>query len=183
MGKTLHSERGFTLVELMITVVIVGILLAVAAPGLRKSLDRTRLQSTAGDLFSSLMLARSEALKRNEDVILLCKKDDGSRCTVNGTDGVWKYGWLVYPASDPNEILTERGALVGGQTLWAVDDPNDASPSAKFDDISYQSNGASSDMASFVVCNSEADTDTGRRVSVEITGRPKQYESTKHCAF
>jgi type IV fimbrial biogenesis protein FimT len=139
-------------------------------------------------VYTSLMLARSEALKRNQTVEV-CASTSGTACDPN-EPGVWKDGWLVWvdrdgdnAVDDPNEVLAVREALYGGDTLWAVTDPNDISGGTKVDEISYQASGAASDEVSFVLCPSDGDTSMARVVSVEITGRPKLSDKTQYCAY
>ncbi len=183
-----RGSGGFTLVELMITVVIVGILLALAGPSFVELLERNRMQTTASNVYTSLMLARSEALKRNRDVEV-CSSTSGTACDPNEA-GLWQDGWLVWvdtdgdtSVDDPNEVLSVRGALYGGDTLWAVTDPNDMSGGTKIDEISYEASGNASDAVHFVLCPADGDTSMARVVSVEATGRPKIRETAKYCTF
>jgi type IV fimbrial biogenesis protein FimT len=183
-----HGNGGFTLVELMITVVIVAILLAIAGPSFVELLERNRMQTSASNVYTSLMLARSEALKRNQSV-QVCSSTSGTACDPNEA-GLWKDGWLVWVdrdgdtnVDDPNEVLAVRGALYSGDTLWAVTDPNDMSGGTKIDDITYQASGGASEEAFFVLCPSDGDTSMARVVSVEITGRPKITEAARYCTF
>lgn len=80
--------RGFTLIETMIVVVVVGILAAVAAPTMTDMFRTMRLSAATSALQVSLNLARSEAIKRGSD----------ARVTVaaNGTAGAWTNGWTVF---------------------------------------------------------------------------------------
>ncbi len=65
----MRTEQGFTLVELLITVAVLGILTALAVPSFREMMDRNAVTTTANDLLSSILLARSEAVKREQPVI------------------------------------------------------------------------------------------------------------------
>lgn len=65
-----HGCKGFTIIELMIAVAIVGILAAIAMPSFTYSIQNNRVKTAATDMHISLLLARSEAIKRNDDVIL-----------------------------------------------------------------------------------------------------------------
>lgn len=61
-------QRGFTLVELMVTLVILGVLLAAAAPNFGPWIAGTRIRSTAEGIIAGLQYAKSEATTRNSQV-------------------------------------------------------------------------------------------------------------------
>lgn len=71
---TRHRQRppsgmvGFTLIELMVTIAVAAILLAVAVPSFRHLIISNRLTTAANDVVTALTVARSEAIKRNADV-------------------------------------------------------------------------------------------------------------------
>ena len=67
-AKRREPQRGFTAIELMITVAIVAILSALAAPSFRQLIATQRIKSVASALRETLWVARSEALKRNDNV-------------------------------------------------------------------------------------------------------------------
>ena len=74
-GKRAHvapgkKQFGFTLVELMIALLIASILMSIVAPGMASLIEGNRVQASSESLFTSLMLTRSEALKRNRDVTM-----------------------------------------------------------------------------------------------------------------
>ena len=75
--------RGFTLTELMITVAIVGIVASLAVPSFQDMIERNRLKEAVESLKSDLMFARTEAIKRSQDIIIN---------RVTGNNGAWFYG-------------------------------------------------------------------------------------------
>jgi type IV fimbrial biogenesis protein FimT len=74
---------GFTLPELLIVVTVLGVLLAAGAPRLGDFMRNQRVRTASFDLFSSLVLARSEAITRN------------TRVAVEPAGGSWSNGWTV----------------------------------------------------------------------------------------
>ena len=67
---TLRGERGFTLIEFMVAVLIVGLLSGIAAPALKPMIATQRVKTATFDLFAALTFARSEAIKRNSVVTI-----------------------------------------------------------------------------------------------------------------
>ncbi len=83
---------GFTLIELMITLIIVGILLVVGLPSLKGFMQGNQLIAATNELVSALHIARSEAIKLNSRVSI-CESSNGKDCAVTGK---WKNGWIVF---------------------------------------------------------------------------------------
>ncbi|WP_456405195.1 GspH/FimT family pseudopilin [Thiolapillus sp.] len=83
----MRKIQGFTLVELLITVVVLSILVALAVPSFRGLMDRNAVSTTANDLLSSILLARSEAIKREQPVIFSGNADFGTWNVAADTDG------------------------------------------------------------------------------------------------
>ena len=71
------KQAGFTLIELMFTIVVLAVLLGIGVPNFRDFVRNSRLTSAANDLLTDVNLARSEAVKRRVPVTL-CKSANGS---------------------------------------------------------------------------------------------------------
>lgn len=88
----LQRHSGFSLIELMVTIAIVAILLAVAFPSFEGSLRSNRIATQTNELVASFALARSEAL-RNPGGAVICTSSDGDTCDAAAT---WNDGWIVW---------------------------------------------------------------------------------------
>lgn len=86
----MKTITGFTLVELMITLVLVGILATIGVPSFMNLIANNRLTVQTNELVSSLNLARSESIKRNSRVTV-CRSANGTAC-----GGTWNNGWIVF---------------------------------------------------------------------------------------
>ncbi|KWR90096.1 GspH/FimT family pseudopilin [Cupriavidus sp. IDO] len=92
------AHAGFTLIELMTAVVVLAIVAFAAAPSFSSMLAQQRVRGAALDLSSSLLLARSEAVKRNATV------------SVAATGTAWTGGWTVAAGA---ETVRSFGAYQG----------------------------------------------------------------------
>lgn len=90
--------RGFTLIELMVTIAIVAILAAIAFPSFQSSLRNNRASTATNELMASFALARSEAV-RSARGAGLCTSNDGTTC-----GGTWDDGWIVWTDADSNGV-------------------------------------------------------------------------------
>lgn len=95
---------GFTLIEVMVVILILGVLLVLALPSISSIGHGARLSSYSNRFLFTLFLARSEAVKRNSWVVV-CKSNDGASCN---SDGYWSQGWIVF-ADRNNNIQVDQG--------------------------------------------------------------------------
>jgi type IV fimbrial biogenesis protein FimT len=94
MATRYSYPAGFTLIELVITITLIGILLALAAPGMRQLTLNQGVKTAAFDLVSALQYARSEAIKRPSEIVTL-----KSGAT---SDGAWSTGWRLLDGAGDN---------------------------------------------------------------------------------
>ena len=87
------ENRGFTLLELMITLLIAGVILSIGVPSFRGVMQNQRMTTATNELVMSLNLAKSEAIKRVA-YVSICKSSNGVTCGDAATS--WNDGWIVF---------------------------------------------------------------------------------------
>ncbi len=140
--------RGFTLIELMVTVSVAAVLLGLGVPAFRQTIISNRLTSAANEFMAALTYARSEAIRRGVPVAL-CKSSDGANCSLGGNK--WESGWMAFVDANRDgkwnsgeEILRVWPALPDGYTLR---------PNNNFDNyLRYDPQGAANNLGTFAVC-------------------------------
>lgn len=90
-----QEARGFTLIELMVTVAVMAVLLGVGVPSFQRLQQSTRTAAAFHLLTTSLALARMAAVKQHAPVSV-CPSSDGRYCRGDTT---WEEGWIVF--ADP----------------------------------------------------------------------------------
>ncbi|MDH5189758.1 MAG: GspH/FimT family pseudopilin [Gammaproteobacteria bacterium] len=109
---------GFTLPEMITALAVASIVTTTAIPAMQGMVQNNRMTTQVNTLVTSLHLARSEAVKRNQR-ITLCQSTDGITC---GTTNDWHNGWIMFTdlnhdhVLDPNETLIRIQQKLEGNT-------------------------------------------------------------------
>lgn len=170
--------KGFTLVEMMMTVAVLLVFLTLALPTFNDLLQRQRMSAHVDVLRTDLQLAKelaqSPALSGGNGVSL-CRSADGIACT----GASWNQGWIVFidggilgvvDGGDTRERV--RGPLSGGVTLdYLSNDPNAF--------IYFESGSANTTAGrTFTFCKKG---EKGRILRVEVTGYITSSETLSTC--
>lgn len=139
-----NRSRGFTLIELMITLAVAAILMMIAAPSFKGLLSRSNLSAANNELLGAMNYARNEAISRSRDI------------TLSATTSEWKGGWEVEippaSASDPPVTLRQYAALA---PRFKVEEKNNTT------EITFNGRG----VPDREICFSISDTDTSANSS------------------
>lgn len=148
--------RGFTLIELIITIVVVAILSLLAFPSMRTTILRNRVRDTANDIYLSLIQTRSEALKLNTNV------------SLQPASGGWGNGWNIPDPNNPGSYLFQHGP-VNTVTVAMAGAAN----------VTYRSTGRIAANANpvFTVSGSSGSYTASASVNVDPSGRPYVTET------
>lgn len=131
----MRKAAGFTLIELIVTLAVAGILTAIAVPSFKTTIQNNRLVSESNDLLSSMLYARSQAIDGAStsslgEYVTVCASSDGATCSSTN----WANGWIVEgyptapsaapgsatnlaPAATTATVMRVYGALPSGTTL------------------------------------------------------------------
>ena len=165
------DSKGFTLLELIIIIAIIGIATAFAVPGLTEMIANNRVSSNASDFAGALQLAKAEAVARLNPVIV-CKKNTASSACV--TAGDWSQGWIVFSDDDG-----DGGVDVGDEAVLLVHEAlheriSFVGDSAEVDSsITFRPSGTSNvtDTGILIICDDGRFDSSSRGILVTITGR------------
>lgn len=170
------DRRGFTLIELIVTIALVAIVATLGIPSFSATLNNNSLASEANRLVAHIQLARSEAIKRNR-VVTLCRSGDGVRCGSGSGNRAYEAGWLLYADAAGRDDDYDSGAdslIQIGETA----PPNITIRSNSIGNrwLSFSPNGmlAENGVAEYYFCDNDGSSTAvrGRKLTIDLSGQP-----------
>lgn len=176
-GTRMRANAGFTLMELMVTLAVAGVLATIAVPNMRTFIQNNRLSGASNDLLRSYEIARSEAIKRQQTVVVCASTDptsDTPACSYGNFNG-----WIVFQDTNSNwqwdagEAVIERHGLLDSNLQVRKD--NDGIGSYASSGFANPA-GAKTPTQNVVICDKRgisqlAGSSQGRAFLISQTGR------------
>ena len=169
----MKKNSGFTLLELLITVALISIVMAIAIPSMTTFTQNDRLTTNINTLIGHLAYARSEAVKLNQQVSI-CVSNDTATCTA----GNWQDGWIVYIDADGSNTFTAGEQVLRAQQ--ALDGANTLT-TAIGTQVTYDYRGfvTAASVGSFLLCDARSGA-FGKTIRISTTGRVR-VEGASAC--
>lgn len=156
------ASGGFTFVEMLMVVAIVGILAALAGPSMLDMVRTSKVRAAASDFYSALLTARSEAIKRRTTV------------TMSPVGSTWLTGWNVTYGTSPVVTVAQNDA-VSTDVAVQVNVPSSSTTS-----ITFGTNGrvTSASAPTVIFYSANSTSVQARCVSVDAAGLPRSRTDT-----
>ncbi|HEY6530493.1 MAG TPA: GspH/FimT family pseudopilin [Cellvibrionaceae bacterium] len=166
---------GFTLIEMMVTITIAGILLAVAVPSFKSFITRNAVENLQTRFAAAITAARSEAASRNT-FITICGSNNGTACVADQ----WKAGWIVFVDSNANAAIDAANGTVPADEIllrfqsantYPIKFQNEANTA--INSLSFTSQGfVRNDVRAYATfCSPGKETTFTRGITIERSGR------------
>lgn len=162
-------KNGFSLIELMITVAVIAVVVALGAPSFTGTIQNNQLSSQVNAINGALSYVRTEAVKLNGDVSI-CSSSDQSNC--NNT-GLWEDGWVIFIDDDGN------GTRAAGETILRVGEPLQGNNTLRLDGfssanaITFDNQGRITSSGTLIFCDDRAET-SALGIVINISGQTRK---------
>ena len=174
-SHTTRTNKGFTLIEMMVTVVLMGILISMTVP-LGSMVETFRLNYINQRLYASSALARSEAIKRGARVSICRSADSGTTCDPSNSN--WSAGWVVFVNPNNND------AIDSGEEVIRVYNAVSSNLGITWNGgnrLTFIPRGSPEAEGRFTLCMGGRVGETLRHVNISPTGQIRKLTTTGNC--
>lgn len=160
------KNLGFSLIELMVVLAILGVILLIAFPSFKNMIHGQRLKTQANDTLAAIVYAKSQALKiRSEVTICALKTNVENQCGTSGNE--WANGWLVFVDSNGDGVVSEDESV-----LKSRGDYKEVTSTASVTGFIFNGEGIANTSGDIHFCYAEANGNKRRRLSLTPAGNP-----------
>ncbi|WP_298442546.1 GspH/FimT family protein [uncultured Ferrimonas sp.] len=164
-------NQGMTLVELMITLIIAAVLIAIAVPSLHTLTMSSRSRSATDGLYQDLMMARQLAATYQNSVTVC-------HLSSNSCDGDWSKGYTVFIDADGSNSFT-----LGDETVQTRRPLNDADKLIyAANQVRFNGDGSSINNGDFVYCPNDANSEYSRSIRLSSSGMLRSLGVSGNCS-
>lgn len=161
----IYVQRGFTIIEVMIAIALLSVLIVIGVPAFTSTINSNETVAKSNSFLSALKIARSEATKRRQNVIV-CASNTQSNCTSSANK--WADGWIVFVDTDTSNTFSVGDSII--TTLDMPDGYTVARAASGADQIRFSATGLSDSTLAQTFTFCKASTPSGRQFTVERSG-------------
>ena len=168
------KQTGFTLIELMVTISVLGILLSIGIPSYQNMVLNSRITAQANQVITALNYARSEAVKRAAPATV-CSTNGGAACAGSKN---WSTGWLVFADADGD------GTVDAGETVlrvWPTLGGNNTLNTKTNTKITFTATGFATGAADTLWLCDKRGTADSRSIEINAMGRSYVNKGAATC--
>jgi prepilin-type N-terminal cleavage/methylation domain-containing protein len=170
----MKNMHGFTLIELMVTVSVAAILLAVAVPSLTSVYERTRSSTAINNIENSIAFARNQAISYGRKIVVC--PGSGSSCT-----GDWIDGYVIFIDDDNDNKVDNNTSVLKKEQHLNLKDFIKVSPDKA---IIFNTDGMLSGDSEMSIhyCPSSKDSEYSKGISISLSGKISTITTNVNCA-
>ena len=166
-------KKGFSLLEVMTTLAVSGILFGLAVPVTSHIISENRVTGQINQLRGALALTRSEAVTRRQDVVL-CKSADQQTCIRHGR---WDQGYLVFVDINRDRRRNQQEQLLHVRAKLPANITLDYRAFGSRHYLAYHQTGFTQTNGTFTFCNKDM-PDRAKALIVTKSGRVRLSEKS-----
>lgn len=175
----MKTQRGFSMIEIVVTIAIMGILMAAAMPSVGDWIRNSRVRNTAESIQNGLQAARMEAVRLNRPVTFSLVSNLTSSCAPSSSNGSWVVSQEAptnhchdEPSTTVTPMVVAKGSVAdgGGATVSATNAAGTAATSITFNGFGQIANASTATAIRRIAVTSADGTSYVRRVEVSLGG-------------